>query len=112
SSLLTYMQQADLSVSMAGYNTTMNVLTTGVRSLLLPFTGNDDQEQTLRSERLEELGVVSVIRPSDLDPEQFAQRLINYLHQAPSSLSFDLEGVIKTASLVRDLCHAQSLQPA
>ncbi|MEL6222705.1 MAG: glycosyltransferase [Cyanobacteria bacterium J06627_8] len=112
SSLLTYMQQADLSVSMAGYNTTMNVLTTGVRSLLLPFTGNDDQEQTLRSERLEELGVVSVIRPSDLDPERFAQRIINYLHQAPSSLSFDLEGVTKTASLVRDLCHAQSLQPA
>ncbi|NJL21370.1 MAG: glycosyl transferase [Leptolyngbyaceae cyanobacterium SM1_3_5] len=54
--LLQFMRQADLSISMAGYNTTMNVLTTGVRSMLLPFTGNDDQEQKMRSERLEELG--------------------------------------------------------
>ena len=29
-----------LSISMAGYNTTLNVLTTGVRAILLPFTGN------------------------------------------------------------------------
>ena len=65
------MRQADLSISMAGYNTTLNVLTTGVRAMLLPFTGNDDQEQTLRSERLEQLGVVRMIRPEDLDPERF-----------------------------------------
>ena len=109
-SLLRYMQQADLSISMAGYNTTMNVLTTGVRSLLLPFQGNDDQEQTLRSERLEELGVVSVIRPADLNPERFAQRVVDYLKQSPSPMTFDLQGVAKTAKLVRELCDAPALQ--
>lgn len=104
--LLHYMQEADLSISMAGYNTTMNVLTTGVRSLLLPFTGNDDQEQTLRSKRLEELGVVSVLRPTDLHPQQFTQRVVEILQQSSSPMTFDLQGVRKTAALVRDLCHA------
>jgi predicted glycosyltransferase len=38
---------------MGGYNTTMNILTTGVRSMILPFTGNGDHEQTIRAEKLE-----------------------------------------------------------
>ncbi|MEO1621847.1 MAG: glycosyltransferase, partial [Cyanobacteria bacterium J06632_3] len=36
SGLLDYLNQADLSISLGGYNTTMNLLSTGVRSLLLP----------------------------------------------------------------------------
>ncbi|MEO1208328.1 MAG: glycosyltransferase [Cyanobacteria bacterium J06638_20] len=105
--LLEYMSRADLSISMAGYNTTMNVLTTGVRSMLLPFKGNDDQEQSIRSERLEELGVVSVIRPDDLNPERFAQRVVDMLAQTPSLMTFDLNGVANTATYIRDLCAEQ-----
>ncbi|MEB3213486.1 MAG: glycosyltransferase [Leptolyngbyaceae bacterium] len=108
--LLPYMIRADLSISMAGYNTTMNVLTTGVRSMLLPFTGNDDQEQTLRSERLDELGVVSVIRPEDLNPERFAQRVVEMLDQTPTSMTFDLNGVANTAHYIRELIGLRSRQ--
>ncbi len=90
------MHQADLSISMAGYNTTMNVLTSGVRAMVLPFTGNDDQEQTLRAERLEELGIVRVIRPDDLQPEVFARRVMDCLQQGPGGRSFDFGGVEKT----------------
>jgi predicted glycosyltransferase len=102
-SLLSYMHQADLSISMAGYNTTMNILTTGVRSMLLPFTGNDDQEQRIRSERLEELGVVQVIRTEDLQPERFAEKVVQALQQQPIEMTFDLDGVAKTSLLVRSL---------
>jgi predicted glycosyltransferase len=101
--LLTYMHQADLSISMAGYNTTMNVLTSGVRAMVLPFTGNDEQEQTLRAERLEELGMVQVIRPDDLRPEPFAQRVMACLQQQPPTRSFDFQGVEKTAAYLKDL---------
>jgi predicted glycosyltransferase len=109
--LLQHMRQADLSISMAGYNTTMNVLTTGVRSLLLPFTGNDDQEQQIRSKRLEELGIVSVIDREELKPERFAQKVITCLQQTPSSLKFDMQGVEKTAQYVR-LCARQQASAA
>lgn len=103
--LLTHMHQADLSISMAGYNTTMNVLTSGVRAMVLPFTGNDDQEQTLRAERLGELGIVRVIRPDDLQPKQFAQRVVDCLQQGPVGRSFDFGGVEKTAGYLRDLAY-------
>ncbi|MCG8364167.1 MAG: glycosyl transferase [Pseudanabaenales cyanobacterium] len=107
--LLSYMRQADLSISMAGYNTTLNVLTTGVRAMLLPFTGNDDQEQTLRSERLEQLGVVRLIRPEDLHPERFAQKVIDCLSQKPAQINFDLHGVEKTAVLLRSLVQKSTI---
>jgi predicted glycosyltransferase len=103
--LLAYMHQADLSISMAGYNTTMNVLTSGVRAMVLPFTGNDDQEQTLRAERLEELGIVRVIRPDDLRPESMAQRVMTCLQQGPGGRSFDFGGVEKTALYLKDLAY-------
>jgi predicted glycosyltransferase len=102
-SLQAHMRHADLSISMAGYNTTMNILSTGTRAMLLPFTGNDDQEQRIRSERLQELGVVQVIQSSDLYPERFAQKVIEALQQQPSDRTFDLQGVEKTALLVRSL---------
>ena len=100
--LMAYMRQADLSINMGGYNTTLNVLKTGVRSMLLPFTGNGDQEQTIRAERLEELGVVSVICPEDLQPKRFTQRVVDYLQTRPTPIRFDLDGVAKTTSILRD----------
>ncbi len=107
--LLNYMKEADLSISMAGYNTTMNVLTTGVRSMLLPFMGNDDQEQRIRSEKLEDLGIVHVIRPEELNPQRFAQAVILHLNQTPSPITFDLQGVAKTAQLVLSLSSTKSI---
>lgn len=101
--LLAYMQQADLSVNMAGYNTTMNILTTGVRALMLPFTGNDDQEQTMRVRRLEQLGRVQMLQEADVTPERLAQRVQDALLLKPSALDFDLNGVEKTAACVRAL---------
>ncbi|MBW4465205.1 MAG: glycosyl transferase [Pegethrix bostrychoides GSE-TBD4-15B] len=107
--LLQYMQQAELSISMAGYNTTMNVLTTGVRAMLLPFIGNDDQEQRMRSERLEELGIVSVIQRQELQPERFAQKIIACLQQTPAPVNFDMQGVEKTAQFIKALAQRQTV---
>ncbi|NJN20870.1 MAG: hypothetical protein HC812_06340 [Leptolyngbya sp. RL_3_1] len=105
--LLAYMGRADLSINMGGYNTTLNVLKTGVRSLLLPFTGNGDQEQTIRAERLEALGVVSMIRPDDLQPQPMAERIIAYLQTQPTALRFDLNGVAQTANILQALAHQE-----
>lgn len=104
--LLAYMQQADLSVSMSGYNTTMNILTTGVNALMLPFTGNDDQEQTMRVRRLDELGVAQMLHKVDVAiPERLAQRVKAALKAKPLSTQFDLDGVQKTAQYVRSLAY-------
>lgn len=107
--LLSYMAKADLSISMAGYNTTLNVLQTGVRAMQLPFTGNDDQEQRLRSTRLEELGIVKVIDPNTLEPARFAREIIKALEHRPIRRQFCLRGVETTAIKVKALVEQAAL---
>ena len=42
------MQTADISLSLSGYNTTMNILSTGVRAIVVPIGHeNQDQEQLI-----------------------------------------------------------------
>ena len=103
SQFLAYMQRADLSISMSGYNTTMNILSTSVRAMILPFTGNNDQEQTIRAKKLEKLGRVKAISPEDLQPEKFAHQIINYLQEEPNLMQFDFNGVAKTAACLGKL---------
>lgn len=101
--LLSYMQQADLSISMSGYNTTLNILTTGVRAMTMAFTGNQDQEQTIRAERLAELGVISLIQPEELAPEKFAEKIKACLQSSPTPIQFDFAGVSKTSQILHQL---------
>lgn len=101
--LLAYLQRSDLSVNMSGYNTTMNILTTGVRALMLPFTGNDDEEQTLRAQRLDQLGLAQMLHASEITPERLAQRVQEALTRQPQRMHFNLDGVTNTATLVRSL---------
>lgn len=100
---LAYMQQAELSISMSGYNTTMNILSTSVRAMILPFTGNNDREQTIRAKKLEKLGIVKAISPEDLQPEIFAEQIIDYLNQKPNLMQFDFNGVANTAACLERL---------
>lgn len=108
--LLAYMAQADLSISMAGYNTTMNILTTGVRAMMLPFTGNDDKEQTMRVERLAQLGRVRRLHPEDLVPERFANAVLAQIQHPPTQLSIDLDGVKQTAQFVTALLQQNTVE--
>lgn len=101
--LMAYMEKAVLSISMSGYNTTMNILTTGVRAMMLPFTGNDDQEQTMRVDRLAQLHKVQRIYPEDLEPTQFAATVVKYLEYEPAQIDVNLSGVEGTTQWVKAL---------
>ena len=56
---LSELAQADLSISMAGYNTCMDILSAGVKALVYPFAQN--REQAFRAAKLEQLGVLEVL---------------------------------------------------
>ena len=101
--LLHYMQQADLSIGMAGYNTTMNILSTGVKAMMMAFQGNNDKEQETRLKKLDDMGRVKMIHSQDLQPEKFAQQIIDYLEQKPTQLDIDLNGVNNTAYYLKQL---------
>jgi predicted glycosyltransferase len=67
---LSFLAAADLSVSMAGYNTCMNLLAAEVPALVWPFAQN--REQRLRAERLAGLGALRVLNDGDLEPGRLA----------------------------------------
>jgi predicted glycosyltransferase len=100
---LNYMQQADLSIGMSGYNTTMNILSTGVKAMMMAFQGNNDKEQETRLKKLDNLGRVKMIQPEDLNPEKFAEQIISYLQQSKTELSLNLDGVDNTRKYIKHL---------
>jgi predicted glycosyltransferase len=61
---------ADLSISMAGYNTCMNLVGAGVPSLVWPFARN--REQRTRAEVLADFADIKVLEDQDLVPETLA----------------------------------------
>jgi predicted glycosyltransferase len=59
---------------LGGYNTTMNILRTGVNSMILP--SNKDWEQMVRAEKLAKMGILELLEPADLQPQQFAEKIL------------------------------------
>jgi len=96
---LSYLAAADLSISMAGYNTTMNLLAARVPALVWPFGQN--REQRLRAERLQALGALLLLDDADLEPPRLAALIEQALMGSgrPDS-GVDLGGADATASWV------------
>ena len=113
SQLIEYMKEAELSISLTGYNTTMNILRTGVRSIVIPIGHySEDNEQQIRTKKLEKLGIVEVIDPNQLEANHLAQKIICSLNQKPRkniSNFFDLEGASKTLTILEEFLEISKL---
>ncbi|MEM8778959.1 MAG: glycosyltransferase [Cyanobacteria bacterium P01_G01_bin.49] len=108
SNLLSYLKKASISISLGGYNTTMNVLRTEVNAMIYP--SNKDSEQMIRAEKLEKLGILKVIRPEDLQSDHLAQKIITCLKQDSlinTHKILQLEGAKKTAQCLKELLQTQ-----
>ena len=93
---LSYLAAADLSVSMAGYNTCMNILATQVPALVWPFPQN--REQRLRAERLARFGLLEVLDAKDLRASRLAGMMEQKLaRKTASRFRADLDGAEKSA---------------
>ena len=92
---LSFLAAADLSISMGGYNTTMNILSSGVPALVWPFAQNS--EQRLRARRLADLGALKLINDQDL----IAGNLARLMGKTPANaglkkIEIDLNGAANT----------------
>jgi predicted glycosyltransferase len=94
--------EARLSISMAGYNTCMDILATRVPALVYPFRRN--REQAMRARRLEALGFLEVIET--LDGALLAtaiQRALDRMPPAPV-VNPDLSGAENSALCIEKFC--------
>ncbi|MEL6602235.1 MAG: glycosyltransferase [Cyanobacteria bacterium J06614_10] len=102
--LIDYLQQTDLSISLGGYNTTMNLLRTGVRSLVFPSPSpNQTDEQRIRAQGLARLKVINLLSPAELSPLPLVTAIQNSLRQVPATYNFNLNGAENTAKQLKAL---------
>jgi len=97
---LEWLQAADLSISMAGYNTCMNLLEASTPALLYPFAQN--REQRMRVAAFGEYCDFTLLEADDLHPEKLAQLICRKLAQAKKSNSVNLNGAARSCELISD----------
>jgi predicted glycosyltransferase len=95
------LRAADVSVSQAGYNTTMELLAARVPSVLVPFGRDGETEQGARCRALASRGLAQVVTEDALTPESLA-RAIDVARRPPDDLHIDLGGAERTAQLILD----------
>ncbi|TDK37647.1 glycosyl transferase [Rhizobium deserti] len=99
---------AELSISQAGYNTVCDLLRARCRSVLVPFAAGGETEQTVRAEKLAELGLAEVVVETELTGETLAaaaqRAMAMTLDRAPA---LSLDGARQTARIISDLINAR-----
>ena len=96
-----HLASADLSISQAGYNTSVNVLKLGVRSLLVPSGQVFDQWS--RASRLDELGLCNLFDPDPPEGFRMAEAIMMALDKPSPIHALDLEGGRQTALVLANL---------
>lgn len=90
-----------VSISQAGYNTTMETLRCGARAVLVPFAGGAEIEQSLRARLLAQRGWVELLEEAELTPQNLAwavdRAAARVFHQIAG---IDLDGAHRSAQLL------------
>ena len=97
------MAEAVLSISQAGYNTVLDLLSAGPRAVLVPFAAPGETEQTQRCALLEAAGVAVVTPEKDLTPERLAAAIERALDRPAPAFTVAMGGAAETARLLKDL---------
>lgn len=94
-----YLEEADLVIAMAGYNTTVEILQSGKRAILVPRRG-PSAEQRMRAKLFAAKGWVAMLDPDELHPDRFAALITTTLAQRAqptTPIAPDLEGLNSSA---------------
>ncbi|MEN8200808.1 MAG: glycosyltransferase [Thermodesulfobacteriota bacterium] len=95
-----WLEAADFSISMAGYNTCMNLLAAGTPALLYPFGQN--REQRMRVEAFTDSAPFSLLEDKDLAPERLAQLIREKLQLEKQESTVNLNGARISRELIED----------
>jgi len=89
---LDYLSAADVSVSLGGYNTCMNLLVTRVPALVYPYFRQ--REQPLRVEKIKRFLPITILQDKDLNPIPLGDHIQQMLgaSRPPDGVSLNLDG--------------------
>lgn len=102
-SIVEEMRKARASLSQCGYNTSMDILRSKTPALVVPFADGREDEQQRRAALLAERGLVEVLDPGKLSPENLSGALEKLLSFRPAKISLNLNGAANTVDMLRKL---------
>jgi predicted glycosyltransferase len=103
------MTTSAVSVSQCGYNTALDILSSGTPAVVVPYAAGREDEQLRRARRLEALGAVTVLEADALT----APALVDAVRRAcragrASRTELRLDGARRTAELVASMSAASA----
>ena len=104
-----YLDAANLVVTMGGYNSLLETVTSGKPTINIPRSG-PSQEQTIRARLFNELGFVSYLPLEHAKPQRMAAAIEENLSKCPrSGQPLPVDGASRTArrikAMLRGSCH-------
>jgi len=106
------MAASAVSVSQAGYNTTMDILGCTTPAVVVPYGEGREDEQSARARKLERLGALRVLDSSRLSAQTLADAVRDALDWTPLAVPLDLDGRSRTSELLQSLCPARDVETA
>jgi predicted glycosyltransferase len=100
-----------VSVSQAGYNTTMDILGCATPAVVVPYGEGREDEQAERARRLERLGALRVLDSDRLSGHTLFDAVRDALDWTPLSVPLALDGRTRTSELLRTLSPARDAEP-
>lgn len=108
---LSFMNAADLVITMAGYNSLCEILRLHKKALVIPRRG-PSAEQTTRARVFGARGLIDVIFPDELTPPRLAERVVADLERKDFPVrdpSLELHGGRNAAARLKKLTRAKAL---
>ncbi|ACK68193.1 conserved hypothetical protein [Rippkaea orientalis PCC 8801] len=96
------LEKADIVVAMGGYNTTCEILSFEKPSLIVPRI-EPREEQLIRAQRLQELGLVDMLHPNHLTPQALSQWLSQEAKTPKVHQTLDFQGLNRIPQLVAEM---------
>jgi len=105
----TLLANCALSVSQAGYNTLMEVMRAGARSVVVPFARGQETEQALRARCFAERGLLELVDESALAPQTLAAAIDRAAQKPRAQLGpVNLDGAQRSAASIMRLALGQT----
>ena len=111
--MVSYMNAADLVVSMGGYNTICEILSLKKRAIVVPRT-EPVQEQWIRAQHMAQRGLLRAIHPAELTPELLVRSIREELSKenvlASGLYNVDLDGLCRVGDCIAALLENTATQ--
>ncbi|MCL6414836.1 hypothetical protein MIB92_04175 [Aestuariirhabdus sp. Z084] len=89
--------QSQLSISQAGYNTTMDILATRTPALVVPYSNGGETEQLQRSHILQQRGYLHLLHEDKLNEAHLVSAINQAALQSFPEIDIDLNGAQQSA---------------